>query len=100
MRGAAGAPAKIRSHALRRVEHVERVGFDVGVPGAFADRGDLQLRDENAFAAIEQTIDGSLAEANSRLFGGITRSHTQSQGLGEALLGPDHRPFRCASRFV
>jgi arginase len=63
MRGAAGAPAKIRESMHCDASNMwSEVGVDVGAPGAFADRGDLRLRDENAFAAIEQTIDGSLAE--------------------------------------
>ncbi len=63
MRGAAGAPAKIRESMHCDASNMwSEVGVDVGALGAFADRGDLRLRDENAFAAIEQTIDGSLAE--------------------------------------
>jgi len=63
MRGAAAAPAKIRESMHCDASNMwSEVGVDVGVPGAFADRGDLQLRDENAFAAIEQAIHGSLAE--------------------------------------
>src|SRR6266446_1561491 len=63
MRGAAGAPARIRESMHCDASNMwSEVGVDVGAPGAFADRGDLQLRDENAFAAIEQTIHGSLAE--------------------------------------
>ena len=63
MRGAAGAPAKIRESMHCDASNMwSEVGVDVGAPGAFADRGDLQLRDEIAFAAIEQTIHGSLAE--------------------------------------
>jgi agmatinase len=63
MRGAAGAPAKIRESMHCDASNMwSGVGVDVGAPGAFADRGDLQLRDEIAFAAIEQAIHGSLAE--------------------------------------
>ena len=63
LRGAAGAPAKIRESLSCDASNMwSEVGVDVDAPGAFADRGDLQLRDENAFAAIEQTIHGSLAE--------------------------------------
>jgi arginase len=63
MRGAAAAPAKIRESMHCDASNMwSEVGVDVGAPGAFADRGDLQLRDENAFPAIEQTIAGSLAE--------------------------------------
>jgi arginase len=63
MRGAAGAPAKIRESLHCDASNMwSEVGIDVGAPGAFADGGDLQLRDEDAFAAIEQTIHGSLAE--------------------------------------
>jgi agmatinase len=63
MRGAAGAPAKIRESMHCDASNMwSEVGVDVGAPGAFADRGDLQLRDEIAFAAIEQAIHGSLAE--------------------------------------
>ena len=38
------------------------LGVDVGAPGAFTDAGDLPLRDQDAFAAIEQAIDRLLAE--------------------------------------
>jgi arginase len=63
MRGAAGAPAKIRESMPCDASNMwSEVGIDVGAPGVFADRGDLRLRDENAFATIEQTIHGSLAE--------------------------------------
>ena len=63
MRGAAGAPAKIRESMHCDASNMwSEVGVDVGAPGAFADRGDLQLRDEIALAAIEQAIHGSLAE--------------------------------------
>jgi arginase len=63
MRGAAGAPARIRESMHCDASNMwSEVGIDVGAPGAFADRGDLQLRDDNAFAAIEQSINGSLAE--------------------------------------
>ena len=68
MRGAAGAPAKIRESMHCDASSMwSEVGVDVGAPGAFADRGDLQLGDESAFAAIEQTIDGSLAEGEQPL---------------------------------
>jgi arginase len=63
MRGAAGAPAKIRQSMTCDASNMwSELGIDVGAPGAFADRGDLQLGGENAFAAIEQAIHGSLAE--------------------------------------
>ena len=55
MRGAAGAPAKIRESMHCDASNMwSEVGVDVGALGAFADRGDLRLRDENAFAALAE----------------------------------------------
>lgn len=63
LRGAASAPTKIRESMQCVASNMwSEVGVDLGAPGAFADAGDLQLSDENAFVAIEQAIHDLLAE--------------------------------------
>jgi len=57
LRGAAAAPPKIRE-ALRcdSSNLWTELGVDLGAPAAFADAGDLQLTDPEAFAAIERVV--------------------------------------------
>ena len=63
MRGTAGAPAKIRESIHCDASNTwTELGVDLRTPGAFADSGDLQFQDENAFAAIEQAVDSVLTE--------------------------------------
>jgi arginase len=63
MRGAAGAPAKIREALHCDASNLwSELGVDVGAPGVFAEAGDLQLPGENAFAAIEQAVDRLLVD--------------------------------------
>jgi len=66
LRGAAEAPAKIRE-ALRcsASNSWTESGVDLGAADAYADAGDLQLSDANAFAEIERAI-ASLLEKNTR----------------------------------
>jgi arginase len=65
LRGAAGAPQKIRE-ALHCASNMwTELGVDLGVAGAFADAGDLRLQDHDAFAEIEQAV-GSLLEKGER----------------------------------
>jgi agmatinase len=67
LRGPAGAPAKIRE-ALRSdaSNKWSEMGVDIGAEGAFADAGDLRLKDsrertDEDFAAIERAV-GELLE--------------------------------------
>ncbi len=71
LRGAAGAPAKIRE-ALRSdaCNHWTELGVDLGAAGAFADAGDLALNDSREkvaddFAEIERRV-GELLEKGER----------------------------------
>jgi arginase len=71
LRGAAGAPAKIRE-ALRSdaSNNWTELGVDLGAAGAFADAGDLKLNDARAtvgedFAEIERAV-GELLEKGER----------------------------------
>jgi arginase len=71
LRGAAGAPAKIRE-ALRSdaSNRWTELGVDLGAVGAFGDAGDLQLSDSQEkvgddFAAIERAV-GELLEKGER----------------------------------
>ena len=71
LRGAAGAPAKIRE-ALRSdaSNQWSELGVDLGAAGAFEDAGDLQLNDTRAkvgddFAEIERAV-GELLEKGER----------------------------------
>jgi arginase len=60
LRGAAGAPPKIREALRCDASNMwTELGVDLGAAGAFADAGDLQLRDCDAFAEIERSV-GSL----------------------------------------
>ena len=61
LRGTAAAPAKIREALRCDASNLwtER-GVDLSAPGAFADAGDLQFVNDNAFATIEQAISGLL----------------------------------------
>jgi agmatinase len=72
LRGAAEAPAKIREalHCPASNDWTE-IGVDLGVAGIYGDAGDLELRDADAFAAIEAAV-GSLLEQAKRpvLLGG------------------------------
>jgi arginase len=74
MRGAAGAPGKIRE-ALRcdASNNWTESGVDLGVDGLFGDHGDLAFTANNAFAVIEASI-GSLLD----------------QGKAPVSLGGDH----------
>jgi agmatinase len=79
LRGAAGAPMKIREALRSEVRNQwSESGVDVGAAGAFADAGDLELRDtrENIaedFAGIERTVAEQL-----------------ERGMKPVLLGGDH----------
>ena len=61
LRGAAGAPPKIRE-ALRCAgsNSWAESGVDIGAAGAYADAGDLELSDGDAFAQIETAVVGLL----------------------------------------
>lgn len=68
LRGAAGAPAKIRE-AMRcdASNKWTELGVDLGATGAFADAGDLRLNDSQEkvsddFAEIERGVDGLLGK--------------------------------------
>ena len=72
LRGAAGAPAKIRE-ALRSDASNKwtELGVNLGAAGAFSDAGDLQVKDSEAtvgedFAEIERAV-GELLERGERL---------------------------------
>ncbi len=66
LRGAAGAPPKIREALRCDASNMwTELGVDLGAAGAFADAGDLQLRDHDAFAEIEQAV-GLLLEKGER----------------------------------
>jgi agmatinase len=77
LRGAAGAPAKIREALwCGASNNWTELGVDLGVPGAFADAGDLQLQDSREhvgdnFAEIERAV-GDLLQKCDRpvLLGG------------------------------
>ena len=58
LRGAAGAPAVIRSafHS-RSSNYWSELGVDLGAEGIYEDAGDLQLRDDS-FAQIESSVGG------------------------------------------
>lgn len=64
LRGAAGAPPKIRQ-ALRcdASNSWTESGVDLGGAGVYADAGDLELRDDDAFAQIEKAIDELLKKS-------------------------------------
>lgn len=72
LRGSAGAPAAIRS-ALRcsAANSWTETGIDLSQPGIFADEGDLQFEEKDAFASIEAGV-ASLLERPARpvLLGG------------------------------
>lgn len=58
LRGAAEAPAKIREAlACDASNHWAETSVDLGVGGVYEDRGNLDLREEDAFAAIEHGVD-------------------------------------------
>lgn len=58
LRGAAEAPVKIREAlACDASNHWTETGVDLGTPGVYEDRGDLELREEDAFAAIERGVE-------------------------------------------
>jgi len=62
LRGAAGAPPKIREALRCDASNLwTELGVDLGAAGAFADAGDLSLRDSGAFAEIERGV-GALLE--------------------------------------
>lgn len=66
LRGAAGAPPKIREALRSDAGNMwTELGVDLGAPGAFADAGDLALKDETAFAEIERAV-SSLLESGER----------------------------------
>jgi arginase len=71
LRGAAGAPAKIREALKSDVSNKwTELGVDLGAAGAFSDAGDLQLKDSEAtvgedFAEIERAV-GELLERGER----------------------------------
>ena len=58
LRGAAGAPAAIRSafHSSSS-NYWSELGVDLGAEGIYEDAGDLQLRDDS-FAEIESSVGG------------------------------------------
>jgi arginase len=57
LRGAAGAPPKIREALRCDASNLwTELGVDLGTAGAFADAGDLRLRDQDAFAEIEAAV--------------------------------------------
>jgi agmatinase len=61
LRGAAGAPPKIREALRCDASNLwTELGVDLGAAGAFADAGDLALREQDAFAAIEQAVGAQL----------------------------------------
>jgi len=71
LRGAAGAPAKIREALRCDASNMwTELGVDLGAAGAFADAGDLRLKDSRAkvgedFAEIERAV-GELLEKGER----------------------------------
>lgn len=65
LRGAAEAPPKIREALRCDASNMwSETGVDLGVPGAFDDAGDLELpvKTEDAFAAIEASINALLQQ--------------------------------------
>jgi arginase len=66
LRGAAGAPAKIREALRCEASNLwTELGVDLGAAGAFADAGDLRLKDSREkagedFAEIERAVGGLL----------------------------------------
>ena len=68
LRGAAGAPAKIREalHCDASNSWTES-GVDLSAPGAYADADDLKLSDGSAFAEIEAAV-GELLQRGDRPF--------------------------------
>ena len=57
LRGASEAPAKIREAlACDAANHWTETGVDLGVSEVYEDSGDLRLREEDAFAAIEHGV--------------------------------------------
>jgi arginase len=66
LRGASAAPPRIREALRCDASNLwTETGVDLGAANAFADAGDLALRDPDAFAAIEQAV-GSLLQRGQR----------------------------------
>ncbi|MCU1297995.1 MAG: speB [Acidobacteriaceae bacterium] len=67
LRGPAGAPPLIRQAFHSEAWNTwTETGVDLGIPGAFADAGDLQVSEDNsAFEVIKRTI-GKLLGQGSR----------------------------------
>ena len=75
--GTAEAPPKIRSAMRCDASNLwTESGVDLGVAGAFADAGDLQLEDGNAFARIESAVGESLRKGETPVFLGGDHSIT------------------------
>jgi arginase len=65
LRGTASAPPKIREAFRCDSSNMwTELGVDLGAPDAFTDAGDLQFKDAEAFAAIEQAV-GSLLQSGA-----------------------------------
>ena len=77
LRGAGEAPGKIRE-ALRcdASNSWAELGVDLGVAGVYEDAGDLQLLEENAFAAIERKVGELLVQKKRPLLLGGDHSIT------------------------
>jgi agmatinase len=68
LRGASAAPPKIREAFRCYSSNMwSETGVDLGAAGAFADAGDLVLRDDTAFPAIEQAVESVLKEGGRPL---------------------------------
>ena len=67
LRGAGEAPAKIREAFRNKASNpCTELGIDLSAAGMYEDAGDLELKEESAFAAIEAAA-GTLLEHGKRL---------------------------------